>query len=81
MDPRGSFSMAQVSSGTRLIMALEDGLVSIIQRIRDEAHAIDLVCDWWHGVPQLFWKNIFYDTEVNVFPSSCASVNLVAVQV
>ncbi|KAJ9620122.1 hypothetical protein H2203_007886 [Taxawa tesnikishii (nom. ined.)] len=32
-----------------------------------------LVCDWWHGVPQLFakWGYYHYDN-----PSSCADVQL-----
>ena len=36
-----------------------------------------VVCDWWHGLPQLFWKNVDYPEEAN-YPSSCAEVNLVA---
>ncbi|KAL6720344.1 hypothetical protein ACLMJK_002265 [Lecanora helva] len=40
-----------------------------------------LACDWWHGVPQLFWKNAFYDNEITAYPSSCASINLLAVTV
>lgn len=33
----------------------------------------DVVCDWWHGVPQLFakWGYYHYDN-----PSSCADVQL-----
>ena len=30
-------------------------------------------CDWWHGVPQLFWMYYFSDVK---FPSSCAKVEL-----
>ncbi|KAL2351607.1 hypothetical protein BJ546DRAFT_851931 [Cryomyces antarcticus] len=33
-----------------------------------------LACDWWHGVPQLFWMLKYYH---DVIPSSCATVNLV----
>lgn len=37
-----------------------------------------VACDWWHGVPQLFWKYFAYDYALL---SSCAEVNLVAVNV
>ncbi|KAF6226008.1 hypothetical protein HO173_012598 [Letharia columbiana] len=37
-----------------------------------------LVCDWWHGVPQLFWK---FFANSNQFPSSCAQVDLLPVAV
>jgi hypothetical protein len=30
-------------------------------------------CDWWHGVPQLFWQYYFRDITL---PSSCAKVEL-----
>ncbi|KAI5257500.1 hypothetical protein E4T42_01074 [Aureobasidium subglaciale] len=33
-----------------------------------------LVCDWWHGVPQLFSKWSYYHLEN---PSSCADINLI----
>jgi hypothetical protein len=32
-----------------------------------------LVCDWWHGVPQLFFRLGYYSTPA---PSSCADVYL-----
>ncbi|KAF6235745.1 hypothetical protein HO173_005940 [Letharia columbiana] len=32
-----------------------------------------LACDWWHGVPQLFWEFFFVPTGI---PSSCAQVEL-----
>ena len=35
-------------------------------------------CDWWHGVPQLFWNYLFYNYSI---PSSCAEVNLIPVPV
>ena len=35
-------------------------------------------CDWWHGVPQLFWNYVEYNYSI---PSSCAEVNLVPVPV
>ncbi|KAM0794290.1 hypothetical protein BDR22DRAFT_712883 [Usnea florida] len=35
-----------------------------------------LACDWWHGVPQLFW--VFSTTPSGV-PSSCAPVELLPV--
>ena len=35
-------------------------------------------CDWWHGVPQLFWEFFFVPTGI---PSSCAQVELVPVAV
>lgn len=35
-----------------------------------------LACDWWHGVPQLFW--VFFTAPSGV-PSSCAPVQLVPV--
>lgn len=34
---------------------------------------ICLACDWWHGVPQLFWKAAIDVT----LPDSCAMVELV----
>lgn len=33
-----------------------------------------IVCDWWHGVPQLFFRISYYTTPA---PSSCADVYLV----
>lgn len=35
-----------------------------------------LACDWWHGVPQLFWL-FLYDGEP--LPSSCVQVDLLPV--
>ena len=32
-----------------------------------------IVCDWWHGVPQLFWRS---DFSYFARPSSCAEVDL-----
>ncbi|KFY45689.1 hypothetical protein V495_02847 [Pseudogymnoascus sp. VKM F-4514 (FW-929)] len=32
-----------------------------------------LACDWYHGVPQLFWQYYYEDTKL---PSSCAKVEL-----
>ncbi|KAK0508166.1 hypothetical protein JMJ35_009250 [Cladonia borealis] len=37
-----------------------------------------LACDWWHGVPQLFWNYVYYDYSI---PSSCAEVDLIPVPV
>ncbi|THV92057.1 hypothetical protein D6D25_09531 [Aureobasidium pullulans] len=37
-----------------------------------------LVCDWWHGVPQLFAKWSYYHYEN---PSSCADVNLLPIYI
>ncbi|KAF1990427.1 hypothetical protein K402DRAFT_417864 [Aulographum hederae CBS 113979] len=36
-----------------------------------------LVCDWWHGVPQLFWRNMGYDIDRYPAPAGCADVTLV----
>ncbi|KAI9718145.1 MAG: hypothetical protein M1828_006843 [Chrysothrix sp. TS-e1954] len=36
-----------------------------------------LVCDWWHGVAELFWLNAFFDRGL-ALPRSCAYVNLLA---
>ncbi|KAI9762690.1 MAG: hypothetical protein M4579_000308 [Chaenotheca gracillima] len=33
-----------------------------------------LVCDWWHGVPQLFWQLPYYDI---AHPSTCSNITLV----
>ena len=33
------------------------------------------MCDWWHGVPQLFWKYKTYDYPL---PTNCALVELYA---
>jgi len=32
-----------------------------------------VACDWWHNLPQLFWKVDYYNYAV----SSCAEVELV----
>jgi len=32
-----------------------------------------LACDWWHGLPQLFWIVSYRQP---IFPSSCSKVNL-----
>ncbi|KAM0797564.1 hypothetical protein BDR22DRAFT_862737 [Usnea florida] len=37
-----------------------------------------LACDWWHGVPQLFWKYFYFGTDI---PSSCAEIDLLPVPV
>ncbi|CAD6563581.1 MAG: hypothetical protein ASARMPRED_000070 [Alectoria sarmentosa] len=38
-----------------------------------------LACDWWHGVPQLFWRTGFSDT--SPYPSSCAEVDLLPIAI
>lgn len=38
----------------------------------------ELACDWWHGLPQLFWEFFFEESGI---PSSCAQVQLVPVAV
>jgi len=40
-----------------------------------------LVCDWWHGVTQLFWRNKFYPISADPTPCGCADVNLVPVYI
>lgn len=35
-----------------------------------------LVCDWWHGVPQLFFRISYYARYGFEIPSSCADVYL-----
>ena len=35
-------------------------------------------CDWWHGVPQLFWEFFFVPSGI---PSACAQVQLFPVAV
>lgn len=37
-----------------------------------------LACDWWHGVPQLFWEYFLVPAGI---PSSCAQVELFPVAV
>lgn len=32
-----------------------------------------VICDWWHGVPQLFFRLSYYDLPL---PFSCADINL-----
>jgi hypothetical protein len=32
-----------------------------------------IICDWWHGVPQLFFRLAFYDLPL---PASCAEIYL-----
>ncbi|USW56682.1 hypothetical protein Slin15195_G100010 [Septoria linicola] len=36
-----------------------------------------MVCDWWHGVPQLFFRISYYVKTAYPAPSSCADVYLV----
>ncbi|TKA76132.1 hypothetical protein B0A55_03244 [Friedmanniomyces simplex] len=36
-----------------------------------------LVCNWWHEGPQLFFRNIYYDTPELFTPCSCADVYLI----
>ncbi|EME78756.1 uncharacterized protein MYCFIDRAFT_89396 [Pseudocercospora fijiensis CIRAD86] len=35
-----------------------------------------LVCDWWHGVPQLFFRFKYYPTSAYPAPASCADIDL-----
>jgi hypothetical protein len=35
------------------------------------------VCDWWHGVPQLFFRIKYYSKTAYPAPRSCADVDLV----
>ena len=35
-------------------------------------------CNWWHGIPQLFWKPAYYDAK---YPSSCSEVDLFPVAI
>ena len=48
------------------------GVPELIDRFEPAA------CDWWHGLPQLFWEFFFEETGI---PSSCAQVQLVPVAV
>ncbi|KAI9653455.1 MAG: hypothetical protein M1831_006003 [Alyxoria varia] len=34
-----------------------------------------LACDWWHGVPQLFWKERYY-TRSFTLPANCEEIKL-----
>lgn len=34
---------------------------------------LDTACDWWHGLPQLFWKVSHYNYSI----SSCAQIELI----
>ena len=36
-----------------------------------------LVCDWWHGVPQLFFRISYYSSTAYEAPASCADVYLI----
>ena len=46
---------------------------------RDDADYAVAACDWWHGVPQLFYLVAGFDVDLNI-PSSCSTVNLKWVQ-
>lgn len=35
-----------------------------------------VVCNWWHSVPQLFFRISYYNDGA-VVPDSCADVNLI----
>jgi len=37
-----------------------------------------LACDWFHGLPQLFWLNAYYNDTI---PVSCSTVDLITVPV
>lgn len=37
-----------------------------------------LACDWWHGVPQLFWQDAY---SPDALPGSCARVELLPVAI
>lgn len=52
-------------------------LLSLLGRV-DLLNGERVVCDWWHGLPQLFWT-YFYPP--SVFPSTCAQVDLLPVAV
>ncbi|KAK4691532.1 hypothetical protein P7C71_g5489, partial [Lecanoromycetidae sp. Uapishka_2] len=39
----------------------------------EEGFAGWLACDWWHGLPQLFWSYVFYNYTL---PSSCVQIEL-----
>jgi len=32
-----------------------------------------MACNWWHGLPQLFWRSSFYDTPAT---ANCADIDL-----
>jgi len=37
------------------------------------------VCDWWHEVPQLFFRISYYNTPSKFTPCNCADVDLIPV--
>lgn len=39
-------------------------------------HCTHVACDWYHGVPQLFWRVAYDDYDLNV--STCSRVELIA---
>ena len=57
-----------------------DGWVSphLFQYAKHHADKNYTACDWWHGVPQLFWKYYFDNYTI---PSSCVEVDLYPVAV
>ena len=59
-------------------MAGYDLLFSLCVNEVQKTNNMYSACDWWHGVPQLFWNYVFYNFSIL---SSCAEVNLIPVPV
>ena len=51
----------------------QDGLAWLLMDF-----CLGIACDWFHGVPQLFWKNAYYHDAI---PCGCADVDLLPVPV
>jgi hypothetical protein len=46
---------------------------SVSSTVTDKLLTKCTVCDWWHGVPQLFFRISYYSTPA---PASCADIYL-----
>jgi len=64
------FTQINVGNGTEGFFINETGLQ---WGTEDSGFGGWLACDWWHGLPQLFWLDSFYDDPI---PSSCSQVYL-----
>lgn len=56
-----------------VFQGVQDGQAGLLM-----VFCLDVACDWFHGVPQLFWKNAGYSVAI---PASCANIHLVRVPI
>lgn len=77
-----SSSIRRVYNGTSMKVVLLVGWVCAhsfaLCLMTPDADDTGVACDWWHGLPQLFWLSEFYS---NPIPSSCVNIELLPVAV